>query len=46
MVWLTLVTPCRDCSFVVGPAVEVDDSALFDLLDGGEMVMDDDEEDQ
>jgi hypothetical protein len=27
-------------------AVEVDDSALFDLLDGGEMVMDDDEEDQ
>lgn len=26
--------------------VEVDDSALFDLLDGGEMVMDDDEEDQ
>jgi hypothetical protein len=27
-------------------AVEVDDSALMDLLDGGEMMMDDDEEDQ
>jgi hypothetical protein len=26
--------------------VEVDDSALMDLLDGGEMMMDDDEEDQ
>jgi hypothetical protein len=27
-------------------AVEVDDSALMDLLDGGEMMMDDDEEEQ
>jgi hypothetical protein len=27
-------------------AVEVDDSALFDLLDGGEMVMDDSEEEE